>query len=331
MGATLLRFTFRNYGIVVFLSMAVAGCADNHLPPQSVSTISRDERWNLDERLKENRERIDHAQLESDKLVAEHDSRFDFQVDDFRVSVLDGVSKLPGVISATASNTDHPTSRIIHLISGEVPSKDDFFVALKQKADGGVSQTQLNSLYDEYILQIRLMQIEHSVIVRCLVRNHGLRRIYVESITDGDFALSKNGVEVGRHGDVLEPKENSRLAVVGTTHWMKGLQGDVPSEFQDWEIKDVPHSVLSSSESIFKRFNNSKKVVQKVVYKRSHQMMDTEVRFILTDGACCLIIGDDNDFAENVNRIAEGKCEYIRIQTNCWQSTSPLDPNVWGR
>lgn len=89
----------------------------------------------------------------------------------------------------------------------------------------------------------------------------------------------------------------------------------------------MPHLVSGSSQSTLKHLNNSAQVVQ----QRSIQMMDAEVQAILTDGFCCLIVSDDNDFTENVSRITDGKCEYIRIQTRCWQSMSPLDLNIWGR
>ena len=327
MGATLPKFTFREYAIVGFLGIAASGCADNDVPPRSVATTNRDKRWNLDERLQNDRELIEHAQSESNKLVLECESNSAFQVGDFHTSVVDGVSTLPGVISVTASDTERPTSRIMHLISPQIPSKDDFLVSLKQMADGGVSQAQLDSLYDEYGLQIKLMQIEHAVSVRCLVKSHGLRLIYVESTTPRDFMLSQNELVVTGRGGQVDRKENKPVASVGTTHWIKNLQNDFPDEFQNWVIKEMPHWDSASAESIFKRINNSAKVVQ----KRSGQVMDAEIQAVLTDDSCCLIVGDANDFSKNASRIGDGKCEYIRIQTKHWQAASPLDPNIWGR
>ena len=315
---------FHDLGIARFLILAVYGCADNQLPPQSVAVSSIDERWNLHERLRKDQSLIQHALLEAERLGVNCDSSIPFQVNDLNDPVLDGVAKLPGVISVTTSETVRPTSRIIHLISSEVPTKSNFHLALKQMADGGVSQKQLDCLYDEYLLQIRIMQIEHAVIVRCLVRNHGLRRIYVESITHGDCVLSQNGPEVDGHGSVLDRIEKSRVDAVGTSHWMKELQSDFPSEFEGWKIKEAQKS---ASESILQQFNN----VARLVQKRNEQLMDAEVRSILIEDSCCLIVGDDNDFTENVNRLADGKCEYIRIQTKYWQSMLPLDPNIWGR
>lgn len=327
MDATLPKFTFREYAIVVFLGIAASGCDDNHVPPRSVATTNRDKRWNLDERLQNDRELIERAQSEANKRVLECESSSAFQVGDLHTSVVDGVSTLPGVISVTASDTERPTSRIMHLISPEIPSKDDFLIALKQMADGGVSQVQLDSLYDEYGLQIKLMQIEHAVIVRCLVKSHGLRRIYVESTTPRDFVLSQNELVVAGRGGQVERKENEPVAAVGTTHWIKELQKDFPDEFQNWVIKEMPHWDSASAESIFKQINNSAKVVQ----RRSGQVMDAEVQALLNDESCCLFVGDANDFSENVSRRGDGKCEYIRIQTKHWQAVSPLDPNIWDR
>ena len=230
---------------------------------------------------------------------------------------------LPSVISVTASETDHPTSRIIHLISPGTPSKGDFLLALNQMADGRVSQDKLDSLYDEYVLQIKRMQIEHAVIVRCLVKSHGLRRIYVESTSPRDFLLSQSEAEFDSRGDDFGSEGNTRVGLAqvvvdGGTHWIDALISDFPGEFQHWKAAEVRHPRVTSSKSIFKQSNSFAKLVQ----VRSGQMLDAEAQATLTDGACCLIVGDANDFTESVKRIADGKCEYVRIETRCWRNRS---------
>lgn len=318
--------------IAAYLFIVESGCGNNPPSPQSVVATKRDKRWNLDERVRTYRAFVDHAQLTASKVVADYQPTPEFQgsdINDLQISAVDVISGLPGVSSVTVSDTDQPTSRIIHLISLAVPSKADFLIVLKQMADGGVSQSQLDSLFDEYLLQVKLVQIEDVVIMRCLAERHGLRRIYIESTGQRDFTLSWDRVKSIPAGKDAARERDSHLEMTGPGLWADALKSGYLGELQDWQIADVSPRSSDAAVAIpvYRKINDK----WRIVHQRGDQTMAAEVKLMLVNDRSCLIVGDANDFSESVSRVAGDKCEYIRVYTKRWHAASPLDPNIWGR
>lgn len=174
-----------NPALLLIVIVFMTGCGR----PVETPMEPRDGRWNLPDRLAKYRRLVEEARVSSPQIVADYAPASTIQIDDFSQSISGLLSELPGVESVTgldvdAPDVDAPSQRIVHLVDRSLPVKEKFLVCLRTMADGGVSPRQLDALYQDYIQQIELIQIEQSTILKCLSRHHALRRVVVWHAVD---------------------------------------------------------------------------------------------------------------------------------------------------
>lgn len=166
--------------VIIFMT----GCGQSVETPAEHRAEHRDGRWNLPDRLAEYRRLAKEARVSSPQLVADYVPGSTIPVDDLSQSVSGLLTELPGVESVTGPDVDAPSQRIVHLVDRSLPTQEKFLVCLRSMADGGVSLGQRDALYQDYIQQIELIQIEQLTILKSLSKYHGLRRVVVWQAVD---------------------------------------------------------------------------------------------------------------------------------------------------
>ena len=305
---------------------------------------NRDNRWNLPERLLRYRRHIDEAQAAARQIVADYVPKTPGQIDDLSLPIADLLSGLPGVIQVTGHQHDAPTQRIIHLIDNPLPMREEFLFCLRRLADGGVTWEQRDLLYEDYLQQTELLQLEQMALLRCLIEHHGLQQIFVEGLTSANLPTYRKKIESLREGsaDAAEADQQREGAQQGNqlVHRQSnlleiGAAGRllVLGEIQDLLPLDDPELMGQSTlqRDLVSTVDHQSRRHSKIHQQKSQAALDFQVQTILNHGAFGLIVGDDHDLTENVFRISAGKCEYIRVKTKWCHEISPLDPNVWGR
>jgi len=58
-----------------------------------------------------------------------------------------------------------------------------FAADIRDVAEKPVSDAEIDDLYKEFLLEVELVQIEQKTLLRCLVKHHGLRRVFCEGLT----------------------------------------------------------------------------------------------------------------------------------------------------
>ena len=317
------------------LASLLTGCSREPTATDPVLTkvlTKKDNRWNLPERLLKYRRLVEEARASSILTVENYLPKTSGQIDDLGLNVADILTELPGVIDVARPNVDAPTQRIVHLIDHPLPTKEEFLIRLRGKADGGVSSNQLELLYDDYLQQIELIQAEQMVVLRCLIKHHGLRQVFAEGVTEANLLLYRDKIASPReHSDDNADEIGKRrldllqLGAAGQLRNMGELQELLPLDNQEFSVKsDRKREVVSTTDqkSLARRRIHSQK---------TFEALDQQIQTVLKHGSFGFIVADDYDLTENLYRISGGKCEYYRVKTKCWNEISPLDPNVWGR
>jgi hypothetical protein len=81
-----------------------------------------------------------------------------------------------------------------------------FALDIRQHLGKTVSDEAIEKLYEKFLLEVELVQIEQVAILRCLVKHHGLRRVLTEGLTPQGMANFKEMVTALRdmNGQVAE-------------------------------------------------------------------------------------------------------------------------------
>lgn len=106
------------------------------------------------------------------------------RIDDLAVSAVHILRQLPGVMSVeVCRSAEPPQGRIIHLLDWHFVPQDLFAIDLRAAAKRSLSDAQLDHYYREHLLEVDLVQLEQLLVLRCLIKHHGLRRAHVEGLT----------------------------------------------------------------------------------------------------------------------------------------------------
>src|SRR5262249_51494762 len=102
---------------------------------------------------------------------------------------------LPGAGGEKWAAVDHALRRIVHVRDLHLVPRDLFALDARQAAGRPLSDADVDRLYEQHLLETELVQIEQTVLLRCLARHHGLRRARVEGLTAKGVPLFREKVE----------------------------------------------------------------------------------------------------------------------------------------
>jgi hypothetical protein len=97
-------------------------------------------------------------------------------IDDLAVPAAEILRKLPGVASVEQPLKPAKVSdRLVHLRDWHFITKEWFAKDTGLSAGKPLTDNDLDLRYQEFLLQVELVQMEHLAILRCLIRHHGVR------------------------------------------------------------------------------------------------------------------------------------------------------------
>ena len=265
--------------------------------------------------------------------VSSSTSNTPLRLDDLNHSVEGLLRGLPGVSDVEVHRVNKPTHRIIHLRDWHYISRDLFAIDHRDEA---LTDEELDQRYQKFLQGVDSVQLEQMTLLRTLIQQHGLKRLFCEGLASRDMPnywekisilkdmeanqiaqLKRQLNEVrellvqspdpeaqvmeekildllyGNYWRLVEMGASGRLLVSGE------IEEVLPME--DYEILDAANPVTSEGQVQFDE-------------KKVQARRDAIVKNVLKAGPFGLmILGGDHDLSENVQRVGEGKCEYIRV------------------
>jgi hypothetical protein len=124
----------------------------------------------------------------SAQAVAAYQPKTTARIDDLSTSVPDLLRQLPGMVQVEiAVRADKPTHRIIQLRDWHFVPKDLYAIDMRNALGRELSEQEIDQLNQELLLEVEAVQLEQMALLRCLIKHHGLRRVYSEGLTANDL------------------------------------------------------------------------------------------------------------------------------------------------
>jgi hypothetical protein len=221
--------------------------------------------------------------------------------------------------------------------------KDLYAVDLKNAVGHELSDEEVDQRYKELMLEVEVVQLEETALLRCLIKNHGLRRIFAEGLTPQDLPNYKETIALLRDMEknqiaplrkqLSDVRDLLKRTTPGTDrfHRAKKIESEI-NEMTDQhkvrsleigaagrlliagEMKDVlpldDADLLEESKPISPQGEFS---LDPSKLKARH---DAQIRTVLERGTFGLImLGAGHDLSDSVRRLDKDECEYIRVTT----------------
>jgi hypothetical protein len=288
---------------------------------------------------------------ESAQAVASYQPKTQARIDDLGISVVDLLRQLPGVAQVEVGvRAEEATCRIVHLRDWHYVPKDLYAIDLKNATGRELSQDEIDRLHRELLLEVEAVQLEEMALLRCLIKYHGLKRIYCEGLTANDFPNYKEKVAVLREMEHSQISE-LRRQLSDVRGILKGADPDSERHKQakkiEAEITDMidqhrlrllelgaPGRLLVAGEidEVLPLDNaglldSARPVTPEGKIRLDPEKLkarrDAQVKAVLEKGAFGLIVlGGAHDLSENVRRLGHGRCEYVRVTTRRFKEFS---------
>ena len=234
---------------------------------------------------------------------------------------------------------EKPTHRIIHFRNLHTIPRE--WLAIDQAAVYGraLTEDEINILYEQHLLQVELIQVEHLAILRCLTGHHGLTTMHMEGLTAdnaAEFADKVAGLKAMELDDIpklrIQLKDISRLAARNPKEQEQGkaIEKEITTMLDQHRKRilelGVGGRLLIAGELKAVLPLEDAKVLGNVKPVRDGELKldpairaarnDAQVRELLKAGPVTVIeLGGSDDLSAAVKRVADGKCEYLRVTT----------------
>ena len=106
------------------------------------------------------------------------------RIDDLTVSVVEALKQLPDVVDVEVKvRVEKPTQRIVHLRDWHFITRDAFGIDAQNSSENELTEEVINHHYGHFLLQVDAIQTEQLAILRRLIKDHDLKRIFVEGLS----------------------------------------------------------------------------------------------------------------------------------------------------
>lgn len=151
------------------------------------------------DRRPELRRLVAEQEAESTQAVIKYQSKTQARIDALDISVVDLLRQVPGVVQVEAGvKAEKPTCRIVHLRDWHFVPKDLYAIDMKNAHGRELSAEEIDRLHQELLLEVEAVQLEQMAMLRCLIKHHGLKRIYSEGLTANDLPNYREKIAVLR-------------------------------------------------------------------------------------------------------------------------------------
>ena len=291
----------------------------------------------IEERIQRLQRQIAEQELESAHAVANYIPTIKTQIDDLESPVVELLQNLPGVVHVEVLvKSDKPTHRIIHLRDWHFVSKDAYAIDMNDTHGRKLPQAEFDWLYQKLLLEVELVQIEQMAVLRCLIKHHGLKRVFAEG-----FSLAQVDVYRERIA-VLKAMENEQVPRIQTQleevrnllkdevdEKTQGIKTQLEKMLEEHKhrllemgaagrllIAGEPEEVLPLEDR--DALDGASPITANGVKFDSEKIEarhDAQVSLVTKEGAVAVIVlGGSHDLSASVRRM-DGNCEYLRVTT----------------
>jgi hypothetical protein len=275
---------------------------------------------------------VEQQEKESAAAAASYAPKVTARLDDLTASAEFVLRQLPGVVQVdVAVPAQEPKHRIVHLRDWHFVPKDLYALDLRSSAG-----EEMDRLHEELCLEVEAVQLEQMALLRCLVKHHGLRRIFCEGLTPKDLPNYNERIGVQRSMEREEiPQLQKQLADVRDLK--KGveaaaIEGEITGLL--WEhrkrlldlgaagrllIAGDIEEVLPLDDAVL--LDQAKPITPDGRVKFDAEKLGARkegiVKAATARGPFALIVlGGSHDLSDSVRRLGGGRCEYVRLTTS---------------
>jgi len=210
----------------------------------------------------------------------------------------DEMKAMPGVATVeVAVQADNPTLRIVHILDWHHVPRDAFAADMRD-ALGEVEDEQIDEAYAKHLDRVEDVQKAQRAILPALAQRHGVRAVYIQGPTEGDVALFEMLVGVYRRRGGREL--GLRVGAAGQLVAEGKLKRVLPIE--DAGALKAANPVSEDGEV---------RVDEKLQEAREDAMVR---RLLKVRGLAVVVLGGGHDLSDNVRRLGDGRCEYVRLR-----------------
>jgi hypothetical protein len=124
------------------------------------------------------------VQAEAEAAAANYTPKLVGNVADLSLPAADILKQLPGVEQVeTLVAVAKPAGRIVHLANYHTVPRELAVAEFEQMHKRHLTDAERDDLYRQLLLQVEIVQAEQLALLRCLVRHHGLKAVFLEGLT----------------------------------------------------------------------------------------------------------------------------------------------------
>jgi len=113
--------------------------------------------------------------------------------------------QLPGVARVDVPLAPkNPADRLVQLRDWHYVPKDLFAVDVRGAEGKALTDTDVDLRYQEFLLQVEVVQLEQMAVLRCLIKHHGLRCVFIERFTPEQIPGFKDRVAALREAEPFQ-------------------------------------------------------------------------------------------------------------------------------
>jgi hypothetical protein len=281
---------------------------------------------------------VEQQQKESAEAAAAYVPKMMGRIDDLTASAETVLRELPGVVHVeVAVRAEQPTYRIVHLRDWHFVPKDLYAIDLRNATGKPLSDEQVDRMHEELCLEVEAVQLEQMALLRCLIKHHGLRRIFAEGLTENDLPNYRDRIAVLRSMEREQMPMLRRQLEEARELKAKGREGAAPIEQEVkellWdhqkrllEIGAAGRLLIAGEIEDVLPLDDAELLEQaKPITPDGRVMFDAVELAARRDGIVraatakgpfgLIVLGGAHDLSESVSRLGDGRCEYIRVTT----------------
>jgi hypothetical protein len=206
--------------------------------------------------------------------------------------------------------------------------------------------------HDELLLEVEGVQAEQIAVLRCLIRHHGLRRVYCEGLTTAGLTNYGEQIRVLREMEAEQiPALKKQLADVrellgsmkgkeSTDRYTKaaGIEAEIVGMLNDHRVRLLELGaagrllIAGELEDVLPLDDETALDASRPVTPAGRVKLDkekvrareeTQVRLLLAgDPVAVIVLGGDHDLSQPLRSLTEGRAEYLRVTTSMFRRFS---------
>lgn len=211
-----------------------------------------------------------------------------------------------------------PKQIIIHLLNWHFVSRDDFATDLSDSSSGKLSEAEIERQYFEFLEDVEAIQKEQKQILRYLIKNHEVRSVYLEGLTEKNLNAFNSFVKTLREFEV--PEGDGAFDLFLKEQYKRDLmQLGVPAQLM---ITNELNSVIPLENSAAFKTANPIGGNGKIQFdEKAEEKREDEMLKILRkgQGINVIVLGGGHDLTDNLERMELDSVQYIRVATNSYE------------